>query len=84
MSKCQLAWGSEQRPICAGSVPSLIAGGGSGMLLMLLGWLSLKAWKSGKKGASAPYTATSAGALLMHPTHTAPALTFRLQCSPQR
>jgi hypothetical protein len=47
-------------------VPSLIAGGGSGVLLLLLGWLSLKAWKSGKKGASAPYTATSAGAPSMH------------------
>ena len=65
-------------------MPSLIAGGGSGVLLMLLGWLSLKAWKSGKKGASAPYTATSAGALLMHRTHAAPALTSRLQRSPQR
>jgi hypothetical protein len=47
----------------AGSVPSLVAGGGSGALLLLLGVLSLKAWKSGKKGASAPYTAASAGAL---------------------
>lgn len=48
----------------AGSVPSLIAGGGSGVLLMLLGVLSLKAWKTGTKGASTPYTLASAGARL--------------------
>jgi hypothetical protein len=49
-------------PARAGSVPSLVAGGGSGAVLLLLGVLSLKACKSGKKGASAPYTAASAGA----------------------
>jgi len=41
-------------------VPSLVAGGGSGALLLLLGVLSLKAWKSGRAGASAPYTVASA------------------------
>jgi len=49
---------SGHRP--AGSVPSLVAGGGSGALLLLLGVLSLKAWKSGRAGASAPYTVASA------------------------
>ena len=42
-------------------MPSLAAGGGSGLLLLLLGVLSLRAWKTGVKGASAPYTAASAG-----------------------
>ena len=68
-----------------GSVPSLIAGGGSGVLLMLLGWLSLKAWKSGKKGASAPYTATSAGASVTTAFAASPlTATLFLQCLPQR
>ena len=44
----------------AGSVPSLVAGGGSGLLLCLLAVLSLKAWKTGARGASAPYTVASA------------------------
>ena len=44
-----------------GSIPSLVAGGGSGLLLLLLGVQSLKSWKTGKKGASTPFTAASAG-----------------------
>ena len=43
-----------------GSLPSLLAGGGSGALLLLLGVQSLKSWKTGKKGASAPFTLASA------------------------
>jgi hypothetical protein len=53
---------TRPRPRASGSVPSLIAGGGSGVLLMLLGVLSMKAWQTGVKGASKPYTAASAGA----------------------
>lgn len=41
-------------------MPSLVAGGGSGLLLCLLAVLSLKAWKSGARGASTPYTLASA------------------------
>ncbi len=44
----------------AGSVPSLVAGGGSGLALLLLGVQSLKAWRTGRPGASAPFTAASA------------------------
>ena len=44
-----------------GSLPSLLAGGGSGVVLLLLAVLSLKAWKTGKAAASAPFTALSAG-----------------------
>lgn len=41
-------------------MPSLVAGGGSGLVLFMLGWKSLSVWKSGRKGASTPYTVASA------------------------
>ena len=43
-----------------GSVPSLVAGSGSGLFLILMAVFSLKAWKTGNRGASTPYTVASA------------------------
>ena len=64
---------TARAPPRAGSVPSLVAGAGSGVVIMLLGVLSLKAWKTGVKGASTPYTVASAGALRVRVTRSASA-----------
>jgi hypothetical protein len=57
---CPSALTRAARTRAAGSVPSLVAGGGCGVLLLLFGVLSLRAWKSGRPGASAPFTVASA------------------------
>lgn len=41
-------------------MPSLVAGSGSGLFLILMAVFSLKAWKTGNRGASTPYTVASA------------------------
>ena len=55
-----VALGGVMGFLLKGSIPSLAAGGGSGLALMLLGVGSLKTWQKGTKGASAPFTLASA------------------------
>jgi len=45
--------------IVAGSMKSLMMGGGSGAILVALGFLSMGTWKKG--GSSTPYTVASLG-----------------------